>query len=245
MSGYKKLYVNGCSFTRGHTVAEVNAWPYLISKELGLELQNNSANANSLKTITYTSIHKLAECNPEETLVLIGLTWPTRFSLSFDNFLVNVTLGDLESDRIDFNRKLSDNRSSFPYSSDLEYYRVRAHYQQTPELAEKFEEVIEGKKQLVINQMTNDPSFTENLAREYVYDLLALQNFLTVNNFTYKFISFATPVQTYGLLEVSPLFHKLNLENIIEINKDQYGEDQSHPSAEGHQSIANIILNKL
>ena len=35
---YKKLYINGCSFTAGNNLSEKEIWPYHLSKKLNLEL---------------------------------------------------------------------------------------------------------------------------------------------------------------------------------------------------------------
>ena len=40
----KNLYVNGCSFTHGDTLPKEQSWPYLLGKEINLNLINESKN---------------------------------------------------------------------------------------------------------------------------------------------------------------------------------------------------------
>ena len=51
---------------------------FLLSKKLGVGLINQSKNANSMGGIVFNTINHLSDLNSDDTLVVIGLTWPDR-----------------------------------------------------------------------------------------------------------------------------------------------------------------------
>ena len=59
----KNLYINGCSFTYGHTLPREETWPKLLSDKLGCNLVNESKNGQSFQSITFNSINTLSELN--------------------------------------------------------------------------------------------------------------------------------------------------------------------------------------
>ena len=49
---YKDLYINGCSFTKGHNLEPKDTWPVKLSNSLNLRLINHSKNAQGLESAT-------------------------------------------------------------------------------------------------------------------------------------------------------------------------------------------------
>ena len=95
----KNLYINGCSFTYGHTLPREETWPKLLSDKLNCNLINESKNGQSFQSITFNSINTLSELNPENTIVIIGLTWETRYMIQFGNETLDVTPSCLKNEQ--------------------------------------------------------------------------------------------------------------------------------------------------
>jgi len=87
----KNLYVNGCSFTHGDTLPKEQSWPYLLGKEINLNLINESKNGQSFGSILYNSINTLSELDSSDTIVVIGFTWETRYMIQFGNKTLDVS----------------------------------------------------------------------------------------------------------------------------------------------------------
>ena len=95
----KNLYINGCSFTYGYKLPKEQTWPELLSKKLNLNLINESKNGQSFQSITFNSINTLSELNPENTIVIVGLTWETRYMIQFGNETLDVSPSCLNSEQ--------------------------------------------------------------------------------------------------------------------------------------------------
>ena len=95
----KNLYINGCSFTYGDNLPKEQTWPELLSKKLNLNLINESKNGQSFQSITFNSINTLSELNPENTIVIVGLTWETRYMIQFGNETLDVSPSCLNSEQ--------------------------------------------------------------------------------------------------------------------------------------------------
>ena len=93
----KNLYVNGCSFTAGDIIEDGFTWPELLAKKMNLDLNCRAVNGNSMDTIFYNTINHLQHFDSKDTYVVIGITWPTRFGVFFDNAMINITPGDLDT----------------------------------------------------------------------------------------------------------------------------------------------------
>ena len=81
----KKLYINGCSFTYGHNLSKHLTWPELLSKRLNLDLVNQSKNGQSFSGIVWNTIDSLIQESSDETLVVIGFTWSTRYHIRLND----------------------------------------------------------------------------------------------------------------------------------------------------------------
>ena len=95
----KNLYINGCSFTYGHNLLREETWPKLLSDKLNCNLINESKNGQSFQSITFNSINTLSELNPENTIVIIGLTWETRYMIQFGNEILDVSPSCLNNEQ--------------------------------------------------------------------------------------------------------------------------------------------------
>jgi len=95
----KNLYINGCSFTYGYKLPKEQTWPELLSKKLNLNLINESKNGQCFQSITFNSINTLSELNPENIIVIVGLTWETRYMIQFGNETLDVSPSCLNSEQ--------------------------------------------------------------------------------------------------------------------------------------------------
>ena len=92
---YKNIYINGCSFTAGHTLSYESSWPQLLGKKLGLNTISRAVNGQSFDSIFVNTINHLSMLNSDDTLVVVGITWSTRYSVAFDEITGNITPVDL------------------------------------------------------------------------------------------------------------------------------------------------------
>ena len=93
---YKSLYINGCSYTAGNNLDEKYIWPNLVSKKTNLNLINQAKNGNSFQSIVFNSVNHLSSMDAKNTMVLIGITWASRYMVQFGDSVVNITNEDLE-----------------------------------------------------------------------------------------------------------------------------------------------------
>lgn len=256
MMKYKNLYVNGCSFTKGHTVLGEKCWPNLTSNHLKLDLFNESKNGNSLKSIVLSTILHLKNFSSKETLVIIGITWPDRKSVPFNEYLFNITPSDLSKfklDKITFEDKIHpDGRANLPYKKFDSFKNY---------LIEKKEKNIENSLNIISSRQKEidlllgkyldyyktysilDDNFIRNNMIESLFLIECLQNYLVVNNFDYIFIDFGQITTHSNDFNFLNLF---NLKEIINVSTSDFDIDKktSHPSELGHYTLKNIILKK-
>jgi len=245
VNGYKNLYINGCSFTAGDNIPEGLTWPDLLQEKTKLNLRNSAKNGNSMGTITKMSIMELIDFSPKDTLVIIGLTWAERYSISIEDFLVNVTPADLGYDKTDFEDKISTWRRISSYRH-IEQNDLDTNQQVLNLVREnKSDKVLTGFRKFYELLVAYDSKLKENQLDEFMLNLLSLQMFLESFDFSYKFIDF----QSYKKdLNVNKIFNLLRKDSILTINCEELkliDHKTNHPSKYGCEQISNIILNNL
>ena len=234
--GNNHLYINGCSFTKGHELPEEESWPFLLQKELDLsqEYENKSQNANSLGTIVKKSMIDLRNCS-EKTLAVIGLTWSTRYSLIVDDFFTNLGPANY-SDKNNF--KLSRFISVFNDDIDGE----------DGDLIEKRSDkndVIQKYCDFLFELCKHDKNFIENQFYEHSFMLKNLENYLTLNNIDYILVEFNNSL---GFTEEK--YKSLNLfdnntKKILNLSIDEKRYKGSHPTKEQCIEIKEEIMKKI
>ena len=233
---YKNLYINGCSFTAGNKLPENEIWPYLLSKKLNLKLINHSINGNSMQSIAYHSVNYLSTLDSKETLVVIGLTWPTRYMVSLLDSQVNVTPATFGREEV----LLSGDRRLHPYSiENLDKYH-QDDYRANLDVIIKFADYY--KAQLKNN---SDELYNNQLLNQYT-QIVYLQSFLKANKFKYNFIDFGS-FNNHPQLEYNsnlPIFKSIDKSKIIKLEDNKYNHGPtSHPTAEHCREISDIIFN--
>lgn len=252
VKNFKKLYINGCSFTAGDNIPEGATWPELLANELGYDLINSSRNGNSLGTIKLTTIADLAKLDPSETFVIIGLTWKERYSVLFDKFTANITPADLDKDTKSFPEKLSTFRrvSSLYIDDPVNLSQACAKFTKSKGMA-GFDQTLLAFKEFYLNLVRYDKTLELNQSFSYIADIVSLQSYLEVNNFSYRMVDFPeyfTGVREFKKQEYKELVNKINTKKIINMGWDAIGsgpDDTAHPDIEQCQIINNLIKYRL
>ena len=225
---YKNIYINGCSYTAGHEIEEGLTWPELLSKKMNLNLINQSVNGNSMSSILYNSVSHLQKFNSDDTLVVIGLTWPSRVMLQFDKFITNITNTDLEC-RNSLVKLSTWRRVSSPYfisQTEIDTTKSQVNIQDYDKIYNSFVDHYE-------TLIKYDNNVQENQMLKMETDILLLQSFLKEYNYNYRFVSW------------SPSQHKNpKFENVIFFDKpwkNKFVDGTSHPTIEGCENISEVI----
>jgi hypothetical protein len=224
----KYLYTNGCSFTAGHELELDDTWPFKLGELFKRKVINKAVNGNSMFAIAHTTFHHLQFLPPEDTIVVIGMTWEGRNGVLFDNTTINLTSQDIGKKEPYYGDKISNHRRSCPvHDLDLNNKiknKLFSDYVDNPKLTETITPYTEGIKQSI----KNDPYYLRNTQLEYKYHYSMLENYLQNKGYKYLFVDF----QGYYYPENFVTF-------TIESNPT------CHPTAKDCTKIANFIHNKL
>jgi hypothetical protein len=243
MKKYKSLYVNGCSYTVGDNLDDEYTWPHLVSKKINLNLINQAKNGNSFQSIVFNSVNHLSSMNAKNTMVIIGITWSSRYMVQFGDSVVNITNSDLvqNNTKIKFSsfRRLSSPKTiSGKELFDLMNFDVN----------EGSSEVLKSFTDFYKSLVQHDYNLKNNQILNLLTNLILLQSFLKNKKFDYKFISFGS---LYGedVLSSNCEQHKLILndfdyENLIQFDSNSVDicKKTKHPSELGCRQISEVIL---
>jgi len=258
----KNLYINGCSFTAGHTLPTEQTWPVLLSKKLNLNLINQAINGQSFGSIFLNTINHLSMLDSKDTLVVIGTTWPNRHSVMVNKYITNITSPDLNAGiphkkrKIDFGDKISiDRRTSSPYYLDTENIeKLTIEYRDNEEVKYSFDQVCRAYADYYETLIRYDDNLHHNQWISLISKVVALQGFLEKNNFNYRMVDFFNiyriKFQNHDLWE-----HPIN-QMIDEKNMHYFGgewrekyvgvpEYGSHPSPEGCVNVSEVLYDSF
>ena len=243
---YKDLYINGCSFTKGHNLEPKDTWPVKLSNSLNLRLINHSKNAQGLESIVYNSIAHLSELDPKETLVVIGFTWLDRFLVQAFGFNFTLTSGDIEREKTEWGHRFGE-RASSPFSVYDHY--VKKKEGNFPHLRDKLNIILTKYREYLKYLITNDEKYIEHSQLKGLTLKIMLQSFLKANYFNYRFIEFAGDTGLCSkILHSNPkMIDKLDKNNITEISLKEFCDDivDSHPSAKCCTHITETVKTDL
>lgn len=236
---HNHLYINGCSFTKGHNLSEEESWPFLLQKELNLDkkYENKSQNANSVGSIvTKTVIDNLKSKN--NTLAVIGLTWPTRYSLHIEKYLFNVGPSRYESDNsgnVEIKRPIYLNDDD-KFDDSNEFFNF------VNEKTPSYQEILTSFGKFIKTHIKYDDNFTDN---QYFYDTLLvhlLESYFISKNIDYIFIEFQNSLRLKGKKNE---FQPLSNENYLFVELDNHKLVEAHPSKEQCNIIKDKIIKKI
>ena len=239
---YKSLYINGCSYTAGDNLDEKYIWPNLVSKKTNLNLINQAKNGNSFQSIVFNSVNHLSSMDAKNTMVLIGITWASRYMVQFGDSVVNITNSDLDQNNTEVKFSSFRRISSAKTISNKELFDLMNF-----DFNEGSSEVLENFIDFFKSLIKYDYNLKNNQILNLLTNLILLQSFLKDKKFDYKFISFGS---LYGedVLSSNCEQHKLILnhfdyENLIhfENNSVDICKKTNHPSELGCKQISEVI----
>ena len=245
----KNLYINGCSFTAGNELNDQQTLSGCIRNITDLNVINESKNGQCLESIFINTINHLAKLNPEDTAVIVGLTWPNRTLVTFDKYNMNSTTADIDKktweDKFSRWRRLS---SPIMFTEDNLLGLTSPTVQE--ELINKFDrkhgthaEIFDRINAVKRKQIESDSEYAFGLDVRYFSQLIALQSFLKDKKFNHIFTifdsnifrplnSYLAHLRTYIDFDVIKLF-------------DYTKNPTSHPIYQDNKDIAKILVKKL
>lgn len=242
---YTNLYINGCSFTKGHHLKEQDTWPVKLSKELDLKLHNHSQNGQSFQSIAFNSFMHLSKFDPKDTLVVIGLTWPPRYMVQIDDLTANMTPANI-LEVIEFEDKIfRGGNPMFYFTENYDEFKVKEEVKKNTNYNDILQKFNQYYHSLIANQ--SQDTLINNQKYNYLYTLITLQSYLIQKGFNYRFVSFQHPYEYREEVDDS-ILNQLNYSNFIDMYSfnDRYVEEgHSHPSADGCTFITNKLIEHL
>tara|TARA_R100001079_G_C4446714_1_gene151476 strand:- start:811 stop:1557 length:747 start_codon:yes stop_codon:yes gene_type:complete len=240
---YKDLYINGCSFTKGHTLKPIDTWPVKLSNNLNLRLINHSKNAQGLESIVYNTVAHLSELDPKETLVVVGFTWLDRYLVQAFGYNFTLTGGDLAAERTEWGHRIGE-RASSPFSIYEHYIEKNENYF-SDKIRKRLNHLLTKYREFIKAAITTDPKYMEHIQLKSVSLKIMLQSFLKDNNFNYRFIDFAADSGLYThILDTNPnIKHKLDYSKIVGVDYKKFcgNHQDGHPTAECCTYLAEMI----
>jgi hypothetical protein len=237
---HNHLYINGCSFTKGHRLPEEHSWPFLLQKELDLSqnYENKSQNANSIGSIVGKTVKDNVN-SEKDTLAVIGLTWPTRYSLHIEKYLFNVGPSRYESDD---DGDFGEIRRPIYLDDDDAYDNPTDFFGFVKEKTPSYREIFKSFGKFIKTHIKYDDNFVDN---QYFYDRLLvhlLESYFISKNIDYIFIEFENSLRLTGKLNI---FRPLNTENYLFLKLDDDKFVEAHPSKEQCIIIKDKIIKKI
>ena len=250
----KNLYVNGCSFTAGHVLKEEESCTYLLAKKLNLNLIKHARNGQSFDSIFLNTISHLSELDPKDTLVVIGTTWSTRFSVLYDDLTINLTPGDYQKKKKKhFHDKLGGkDRIGSPYSLEkINYNDIKEKYYENGKIdlpteeKIKFDEVLTQANRYYNTLFKYDDNFFKNQHLKLISKVVSLQCFLEHKNFKFRFVDFENVLQPS--VEGLRKWEEFSIHKLIEDKNFVYLKRfwKSHPNSEDCIKISEAVYDSI
>ncbi len=260
---YKNIYINGCSFTAGHNLPQETSWPRLLGDKLGLNTICKAVNGQSFDSIFLNTINHLSMLDSKDTLVVIGTTWSTRYSIPFDEITANVTPVDIvgknkhKSVKEKFDDKIRlDRRIASPYTLDRaevkelhnDFY-TDGDIDKPTEKKERFDKLMMSFAHYYEHKVEFDDNLFTNEHIDLMSKVVALQGFLEKHNFEYRFVDF---FNIFRLKEENinlwkhPINKMFDEENVIYFNgkwREKYIE--GHPTQEGCHNVSEVLYDSF
>lgn len=257
LNKYKNLYVNGCSFTAGHLLEDHETWPYKLAKSMSVELTTHAANGGSFDMITDVTTYQLTKFDPQDTLVVLGITWAERFAIRYGRGVVNMSSGDMrlgEKRKVKFLDKISrirriQNAGYDNYEVNEVIEEIRPRVQGDPDNSIEFQaynDTMIKYREAFETHLTYDKYFFENRRLNTATKVLLLQEFFKSRGFSYLFVQFPYDKDVWP---DSSLVESIDMDKIVKIDSNNFcGSDDmpgSHPGADCCTKIAELVKNKF
>lgn len=257
------IYINGCSFTKGHSLPDHVAWPQLLGKKFNKDVinpsqfLNDSKNGNSMDTIVTRTIQQCLSLS-SKTLYVIGLTWPGRYGFHIDDIMFNWSLPECKGPPLIHGYSKASSSKSTLLIGNLSKDEMKQVY------ADRVCELSNGYTDFLKKRILLDEKFMINENLVHVRKILELQNFFKVQGVDYIFVNFNNMLFSDFLdSELIKLFVKqLDVSRILDIKHDivqkkffnfrdinikRYDREyeiikgNNHPSKKGHEQICEKV----
>ncbi len=257
---YKNLYINGCSFTAGHTLDNEHRWSEILSSKLNTKLFNRANNGQSMDSIFLNSILHLNKLTPEDTLVIIGLTWTPRHGTIFNNSLFNISPAHIErstnytesgfksNNIVEATRRFAPTKLTY---GDEEFKKERdiflAKLKSFENLTVVMDKFIDYHRALVKYQ--DEEVFMKNDRLNYISKVIALQSYLKEKKFNYKIIQFPYDFELFSDIDKT-LVDEIDFNNVIKFHIGasdliSFRDESAHPTLEHNKILVSRILESL
>jgi len=260
---YKNIYINGCSYTAGHNIPEQTSWPQLLGNKLELNTICRAVNGQSFDSIFLNTINHLSMLDSKDTLVVIGTTWSTRYSVSFENITANITPVDLVGQnkhkdvKTNFEDKIrQDRRISSPYTIDKtelnklysKFYK-NGDWSLPTEKKKTFDKLMMSFVNYYESMVELDDNLINNQHIDLMSKLVALQGFLEKHNFNYRIVDFHNVLRLRNEkvnLWKHPINEMLDDKNIVYFDgewREKYID--GHPTQKGCYNISEVLYDSF
>lgn len=264
MKKYDLIYINGCSFTYGHGVPSIKAWPHLLGKKFDKEILNDSKNGNSMDTIVTRTIQQVLSLKGK-TFYVIGLTWPGRYGFHIDDVMFNWSLAESKFPLPNGDSKVAVSKST-QLMGNISNHDMRIIY------SDKVCEIINSYSEYSKKKITFDKKFLLNENLIYIRKILELQNFLKVQNIDYIFVNFnnmlfedllkskiielfVNQLDVSKIIDLKNYFVQMKFFNFLDTKFKRYDNEyevasrrhteytklNNHPTERGHEQICEKV----
>lgn len=193
-----------------------------------------------MTNITQFTVNHLLKFDPNNTLVIVGLTWPPRIGFTIKNIGVNITPADLESETFDVKHS-TYRRLASPYvynktnhHPDLSH--THNHFINNPE---SFQRLIEKGRDFYKAQIETDPDVLKHHQNRFFTEVIMLESFLIARGFDYLLVNFDKDSEVINNKYIA------DYSRILDLSKVDLDNKTSHPNKEGAEWIKDSIINKL
>ena len=221
---------------------------------MNLNLIKHARNGQSFDSIFLNTISHLSELDPKDTLVVIGTTWSTRFSVLYDDLTINLTPGDYQKKKKKhFHDKLGGkDRIGSPYSLEkINYNDIKEKYYENGKIdlpteeKIKFDEVLTQANRYYNTLFKYDDNFFKNQHLKLISKVVSLQCFLEHKNFKFRFVDFENVLQPS--VEGLRKWEEFSIHKLIEDKNFVYLKRfwKSHPNSEDCIKISEAVYDSI
>lgn len=240
-----RLYFNGCSFTYGTELVNPKdfAWPALVAKSMGADFVNDAVSGGTNDRIMYKTILNLHDFD----FFFIAWTSYARFTEynPIDNYEINFNPALSIDSSLHHSDDLRKNQKHISYGKIYyadwfnELYEFKKWLQQILLLQSLFK--VNKKNCLMINTVDNNLNRWLQPKETFINSIKGLLPFFDHLNDSQIFTEYEQIQQLVSQIDQS-MFIKWNEITLIEIGYPYPKGPGQHFLEEGHQAVANFML---
>jgi len=257
------LYINGCSYVAGNRLADNEVLSQVLGNKLKYDIIDDSANGQSFESTFINTVCKLSTIKKaNNSIVIIGLTWEPRYAVQFKKGVTSITPADINKDKpkTKFIEKYSTwRRLVSPYFLEINQQPVGIR-----DLSKELEQentihtVLANFTRYYESLIEHDNNLTNNQILNVFTKIITLQSYFKFNSINYLFLDFKGYTKDpyvftdrdKNLFPLKELQSQLDTSKILDFSNDYFknnfiDKDTAHPTTEGVEYMANLIVDKL